>query len=793
MKCMQLLQHAFLVAVAAALVAARGSTAVTVNQGRRSHDSHGVHGVGPITEATDLLNKLHQDIMNEVMQERLLYKEYEDWCSSAAKQAQKKIVGKEQGKDFQLAAIAKADADISSAELHLQELATRDSGDEADLREATITRDREKTEFKKTQLDIVEGLQVTKRAIDILAKQVIADGGDPNTGQPAPPPPPPAPPPPPPQQQNSSSNSSSFLQLKSHHGSHHKSHHGSHHKMSEKKEKRMAALSSALSELAQVSGSLTGGDAAAFHSLLGTTQRLAERPTTGQTLVLLKDVKSKSELSLMNLQKKEDKKQSDYDNLKLALGGKIEITKVDMKETKETQAKATESKAISMSELRLIRADLSALKKYLLQIERICMDRASQYQRQTQIRINEQEAILQAKRALGTLLRAASGYKSISPDAIDKKKVFTAKDADKKVKKKEKVDLEENSWGDDDFLQLSSIRSGTGTTSMVERRILERVKQMAANSSYFELAQLSAQVSELDGRTQMSPADRMAGVKKLINDMIDSLKKANNDDIDKKTFCKQEMARTEMSKKIKTDDAEQKQKTSDVSSASLRMIRQELADLSRELAGMAESEKVAAAVREKEHAEHVKAFNNIKSGLAGIVSTLRALRNYYGIDSDVQADRPLAADMRKLASGQIPSRAVIPRGSHESKEVVSLLEMVEESFTKDMTNLQAQDKAGTENFNELMKVANVLRTQKNVDIAHKTKTATTLERAMEEDEFDARSAADQLSAISDYRAKLDLECGDATDAERETRLLRRKGEIKDMKELLEELLSIVVE
>lgn len=327
-------------------------------------------GGSPIVKAVEMLEGLQTKITDATKQEQDSYLKFTLWCQNESQATQFQIRSTEQKKAMFTADIAKSTADMAAASTHLAEIAQYESTDEADLKAATLLREKEAADFKALELELVNGIRTTQAAQVKLQQDIVAAGGE-----------------------VAAAENAAFLQQK-------------------QPSKAMKAFSDVMVELTKAAALTSSDDMKTYPSLLEQLERSADGEVRFQkpqdaavgmlqdNLQLLKDVEAKSQASLDAARAKEKRQQSDFLKLKNALSGKIKAMKQDLESTKKALADATATKANAEGEVAVCEQDIKTAKEFLVQVERGCMEKAGQFQQQKKNREDEVQAIMGALKAL---------------------------------------------------------------------------------------------------------------------------------------------------------------------------------------------------------------------------------------------------------------------------------------------------------------------------------------------------------------------------------------------------------
>lgn len=668
-------------------------------------------GGSPVLKAVEMLEDLEKKVIGAAKTEEESYWKYTMWCQNESQATQWQITSNEQAKEMLTADIAKATASISSAALHLADIAQYESTDEADLKAATLLREKEASDFKALELELVEGIRTTQAAQTKLEQDILASGGK-------------------------VAKKGAFLQTE------------------KRPSKAMEAFSDVMVELTNAAALSAVEDMKQYPSLLEQAEAeqsaLAQRRVNSQLGISTEPKKDASISTLQeNLQLLRDVEEkrhaADFLKLKNALEGKIRAVKQDLERTKKELADARARKAKAEGELAVAEQDIKTGKQYLLQVERGCMEKAAQFQQQKKNRQDEVKAVQAALKAL----------RGIMDTSAAKQGLFS-------------------------FLQMSSSSSRSKAAGQtVATLALKRVQQLAVSLKSTVLDKLASKmrvVSRYGGG-----GDVFGKMRKLIQEMIDTLEQKNRDETGKKAFCDQEMKHTKTALDEREDEAKRKKAAVELASSQVAQLRQELATLADELGQIAASDQELTKMREAEHEEHVKAYKDLQLGVAGVQAAIKALRDYYSQDRQpVSVD--MAASMALAAEGRAPRLAEV-EASTAGAGVISLLEVVESNFARNMADLQSQDRNAQENYDQMIHESQVLKAQKNADVKHKTTEATNLERSVTELRSDSASAQQQFEAVTEYLAKLKDECTAKVET-REERIARRAKEMEGLQEAL---------
>jgi chromosome segregation ATPase len=130
----------------------------------------------PVGQVLDLLSKLYNTVVNDGEVEQKQFESFAEWCEDEAKQRQYEIkTGKAQA-DSLRAVIEKAGGDISANNQRIAELSQNVAANQADLEAATSLRKKEHTTFKGEEKELVDTVDMLRRAQSVLSRQLKSGG-----------------------------------------------------------------------------------------------------------------------------------------------------------------------------------------------------------------------------------------------------------------------------------------------------------------------------------------------------------------------------------------------------------------------------------------------------------------------------------------------------------------------------------------------------------------------------------------------------------------------------------------
>jgi len=449
---------------------------------------------------------------------------------------------------------------------------------------------------------------------------------------------------------------------------------------------------------------------------------------SGGILDTLADMQDKAEGLLSDARKAEVNSQHAFELLAQSLHDELKVQKEELSNTKKQLAATTEVKGQAEGDLATTNKDLDEDKSYLKELATNCQQRAVDHEVSMKGRAEELAALKEARKIISEATGAAAGrqYKS--------------------------------------FIQAkSTTRKTTEVYSNIEKTIKELGRKFN-EGSFMQLAgQIRATVSMND--------DPFAKVKGLIQDMIQKLITQAEEEASHKAFCDKETSENEAKRdRLQAEDNKLSTRL-EKAQAGIANLKQQIADLNKALAEIAQSQKQMDAMRAKEHEEFVKAEADFTQGLNGIRNALKVLREYY---------------QKEGASliQQAPATSTHSASSDSGNGIISILEIAESDFARSLAEAQAAEDDAVEVYEKTTNENKVCTATKKTSAAGKTQESARLEQLVSDAQSDRDGVQEQLNAVLEYLEKLRPQC--TTEPESyEERKARREHEIEGLKTALD--------
>jgi len=449
---------------------------------------------------------------------------------------------------------------------------------------------------------------------------------------------------------------------------------------------------------------------------------------------VLEDLRGKAESELAELRNQETAAKHSFEMEAQSLRDSMAASTKEMNQAKATLASASETQATSQGDLAVAIESLEETTTSLKTQSAGCSTAVEDFAASQASREEELKALAAAVEALKGGLNAA----------------------------------ESSVYGS--FLQMSSISGADEHTSsrlqttadLANFEVVNLIRRLARKENSAALSQLASRVAAAIRFGSQSGEDPFAKVKGLISDMITTLEKEAGQEASHKAWCDEQYGET----KTKTDDlshtVDRLSSKIDKAKAESMTLKDEVKELQASLAQIAKSQAELDQLRRAQNKAYVAARSDMETGLRGVRTAMKVLREYY------EGDGAEASHTKAEGAGS---------------SIIGFLEVIQSDLSKGLAQAEmVEDSAATEY--EKVGMQNRLNVKGyESDVKYKTKEAASLDKAVTEMSSDRDSSQTELDAILEYSKTVRAAC-EVKPETYEERKARRQAEVSGLKEAL---------
>jgi hypothetical protein len=468
-------------------------------------------------------------------------------------------------------------------------------------------------------------------------------------------------------------------------------------------------------------------------------------PASGQIVGILKSMKDDMEANLKEAIADEDKAIAGFGDLKASKQKEIAMA------TEAIEIKTGRSGELAVSivqtkdSLEDTQVELADTTKFLNQLETQCATKEKEWAERTKVRNEEIKAIGEAISILNDD-DALDVFKKAAPAAMVQEVGFLQR---------------ANS-------PASKVRKAKAMLASIARN----------NKSDYKSSQLNLLLFTLNSKLKLhgkGKTQSLAGVIKMIDDMVVLLGKDQADDDKQKEFCETEFEKSGDEHKAATTKQSQLAAEIEVTTDAISTLTDDIAALVQEVKDLDKAVAEATEQRKEEHADFLEAQQLSEAAIQLIGKAKNRLQKFYNptlykappktentMEEKIIEAGTFAQIRKRDSSDVAPPPAPETFGAYQKSEksagVLGLMDMMSKELETDMKDAAYEEKTSQTDYQKLMEDSQATRAANTKSI-----TAKEAEKAESETSLvalkDAKAAADEdLSLVSSYIGDLHASC-----------------------------------
>jgi len=470
-------------------------------------------------------------------------------------------------------------------------------------------------------------------------------------------------------------------------------------------------------------------------------------PASGQIVGILKGMKDDMEAELKEAIADEEKAIAGFNDLKGSKETEIEVA------TEAIETKTARSGEIAVSvvqtkdSLEDTQDELADVEKFATQLETECGTKEKEWAERCKMRAEEVKAISEAVSILN------------DDDALD---VF---------KKARPSALVQEDLG---FLQRS-----TNLASKAKKA--QAVLAIAASKAHS--TQLNAVLYTLNSKLKLSAKGKTKGLEsviKMIDDMVVLLGKDQKEDDKSKTFCEDELEKTEDEEKAAKEKKGMHEAAVSEMSDEIESLAESIATLEQDIKDLDKAVAQATEQRKEEHEDYLEMMQLNEAAVGLVEKAKNRLQKFYNPTLyKAPPKKEMSMEEKIMANGfftQIrahskdeedsdvapPVAPEAPGGAYKKSEksagVIGLMDMMVREVETDMKDAEYEEKTAADDYAKLMGDSESTRAANSKGITTKAAAKATLEGKLEAEKGMLADTNEDLSLIATTLGDLHAQC-----------------------------------
>jgi len=482
-------------------------------------------------------------------------------------------------------------------------------------------------------------------------------------------------------------------------------------------------------------------------------------------------------------------KKVDVDKAELVAGHKHDLflqEKTDMLRQKNKElndaekAKATKQEEIAgnSQQLTVVSATILEDQEYLMELSKMCSDKAKTWDVRSKTRADELSALTAALDILKTAVSEKTSGATIrfAQQAVRLHVAEAVASSDDAMEAVEAAAEAEEAGSPPGFLQRLKVRKHLPVANDMKSRQMV-VSLLRSKGSLLRSAALTALSTEI-------AKDPFAKVKQLIEELIERLKKQSAAEAEQKGWCDKSIGEAKQKRSNAADEIDELNSAMAEGEAIRDKLVEELSLLDDEIESIKKKQEEAQELRKKEKVENEKTVEEAKDGLKAVAEAIKILEMFYKKAEKSEVDLSLVQGPKEDAPDAGFEGGEAYSGAQDGANgALGLLEVISSDFKRTVTETEKAEAEAAEDHDVFMTESDKSLAEKEKAKKEKTKQK---DDVLEKLSDNGESLKAQVKLVTTAVKEL-LELKDACELTSDTwdeRVAKREEEIKALKQAL---------
>jgi len=461
-------------------------------------------------------------------------------------------------------------------------------------------------------------------------------------------------------------------------------------------------------------------------------------PAAAQIIGILKQMKSDMEKSVAEAIANEESAKKGYTELKAAKDQEIEVAAESIEAKEKRAGELTLSISQNTDSLEDAKIEKADAEKFLATLKVQCVEKKKDWDARFKLRKDEISAISDAIKILNDD-DALDVFKKAMPSAMVQQNTGFLQQQNKKVTQLKKA----------------------------QAILLAASKSMKSKSAQLDLILNMANSTLRDAQKSNNKGPDFSVVVKMIDNMLDVLKKEQTDDQKKKDWCVEEMQKGEAAEKKEQEEMDTLVSTIEEISDEIAGIDDEVKTLQEEISQLDRNVAAATEQRKKEHSEYSETISMTEAAVQLVGKAKNRLNKFYNPKAykppaEIQKDEDESfVQIRrhshsKVAPPELPDVPELKKTNNGG--VIGMMDEIVHELQMDMAQAKFDEKTAQQEYITLMAESQTSRAQDAKSITDKKASRSELEEKLVEAKEQRTMAFEELNNAHTYVAELHSSC-----------------------------------
>jgi len=442
------------------------------------------------------------------------------------------------------------------------------------------------------------------------------------------------------------------------------------------------------------------------------------------------------------------------------------------KEKEETQSEI----AKNSEDLTVVAATLLDDQEYLMELSKMCSDKAKTWDARSKMRADELSALTAAIGILeGKVSDKTSGATvRFAQQAMRVKLAVTVAHSEDAMERLEAATESDEAGAPVGFLQRSPGKRPTMKSDADGRQVV--ITLLRSKGALLRSAALTSLASAIAD-------DPFAKVKQLIQELIERLLKEASAEAEQKGWCDKSIGEAKQKRRYAAEDIDELNSALAENEAIRDKLTEELDILGKEIKELKKKQEEAEEMRKKEKAENEKTIEEAGAGLEAVQEAITLLDRFYKTAAKNKVDLSLSQGPADDAPDTGFDAGEAYTGAQgASKGVIGMLDVIKSDFKRTMEETTKAEAEAAQDHLVFMTETGKSLAEKDVAVKEKTKQLDSTEQTISDDKDSLKSKVKVVTGA--IKELLELKEACETGMSYEERVARREDEMKALKQAL---------
>lgn len=483
----------------------------------------------------------------------------------------------------------------------------------------------------------------------------------------------------------------------------------------------------------------------------------------------------------------------EYKAKKKQLETKIKNKTGQMKDKKKERDEEIEKLAENSEELTASAAQLLDDQQYMLEVSKMCSEKAQTWDQRNKVRADELSALSAAIEIMKDKVKEKTSDKTVRlAQQAATVNLASSRAGSKKTMEEIEAEAEsvEASGSALSFLQKRAASKPRALLAAIaaKRSGSPPVNENAPVINYLSETGKRLKSTLLTSLASQIRADPFAKIKKLIQELVERLLQEAADEANQKGFCDKALSDARQKRDYAAEEIKELNTEMSQLEALDDKLTEELDTLAKEIAELEDSEEETTKLRKEEKAENEATVEEAKAGLEAVEEAIDILDKFYKTASKEEVELEFVQNSGKGPADDAPDTGFDSGEAYTGNQgggggVLGMMDVIKSDFERTIKVTETTEEDAEDEYHNFMTENGKSQAAKNMATEQKTKQKDNAEERYTECQDELNQETDKIKTAISELLELQPTCID-TGMSYEDRVAAREDEIEALKKAL---------